>query len=162
MEVWLKILLGNYFKVSKMQLEIFNTEVLKKTFPEFKPSVEQIQGGYFEVFKGYNLENINTVFVDNKYIQKLNKEYRGVNTPTDVLSFKLDDSRNDGEIYISGEYVYKSYKGKKFVEEILRLIIHGTLHILGYDHLDSLDANPNEEMFKLQEKLLLKYIQKCF
>ncbi|NLE31140.1 rRNA maturation RNase YbeY, partial [Candidatus Dojkabacteria bacterium] len=119
-------------------------------------------GGYFEVFKGYNLENINTVFVDNKYIQKLNKEYRGVNTPTDVLSFKLDDSRNDGEIYISGEYVYKSYKGKKFVEEILRLIIHGTLHILGYDHLDSLDANPNEEMFKLQEKLLLKYIQKCF
>lgn len=145
-----------------MQLEIFNTDVLKKTFPEFKLSLENIQKGYVEVFQKYNLGDINIVFVDNKYIQKLNKEYRGVDTPTDVLSFRLDENRNDGEIYISGEYVYKSFKREKFTEEILRLIIHGTLHILGYDHIDSLDANPNEEMFKLQEKLLFKYIEICF
>lgn len=145
-----------------MQLEIFNTDVLKKTFPEFKLSLENIQKGYVEVFQKYNLGDINIVFVDNKYIQKLNKEYRGVDTPTDVLSFRLDENRNDGEIYISGEYVYKSFKREKFTEEILRLIIHGTLHILGYDHIDSLDENPNEEMFKLQEKLLFKYIEICF
>ena len=145
-----------------MQLEIFNTDVLKKTFPEFKLSLENIQKGYVEVFQKYNLGDINIVFVDNKYIQKLNKEYRGVDTPTDVLSFKLVENRNDGEIYISGEYVYKSFKREKFTEEILRLIIHGTLHILGYDHIDSLNENPSEEMFKLQEKLLLKYIQICF
>lgn len=145
-----------------MQLEIFNTDVLKKTFPEFKLSLENIQKGYVEVFQKYNLGDINIVFVDNKYTQKLNKEYRGVDTPTDVLSFKLDENRNDGEIYISGEYVYKSFKREKFTEEILRLIIHGTLHILGYDHIDSLNENPSEEMFKLQEKLLFKYIQICF
>lgn len=145
-----------------MQLEIFNTDVLKKTFPEFILSLENIQKGYVEVFQKYNLGDINIVFVDNKYIQKLNKEYRGVDTPTDVLSFKLDENRNDGEIYISGEYVYKSFKREKFTEEILRLIIHGTLHILGYDHIDSLNENPNEEMFKLQEKLLFKYIEICF
>ena len=145
-----------------MQLEIFNTDVLKKTFPEFKLSLENIQKGYVEVFQKYNLGDINIVFVDNKYIQKLNKEYRGVDTPTDVLSFKLVENRNDGEIYISGEYVYKSFKREKFTEEILRLIIHGTLHILGYDHIDSLNENPNEEMFKLQEKLLFKYIEICF
>lgn len=145
-----------------MQLEIFNTDVLKKTFPEFKLSLENIQKGYVEVFQKYNLGDINIVFVDNKYIQKLNKEYRGVDTPTDVLSFRLDENRNDGEIYISGEYVYKSFKREKFTEEILRLIIHGTLHILGYDHIDSLNENPNEEMFKLQEKLLFKYIEICF
>lgn len=145
-----------------MQLEIFNTDVLKKTFPEFKLSLENIQKGYVEVFQKYNLGDINIVFVDNKYTQKLNKEYRGVDTPTDVLSFRLDENRNDGEIYISGEYVYKSFKREKFTEEILRLIIHGTLHILGYDHIDSLDENPNEEMFKLQEKLLFKYIEICF
>ena len=145
-----------------MQLEIFNTDVLKKTFPEFELSLENIQKGYVEVFQKYNLGDINIVFVDNKYIQKLNKEYRGVDTPTDVLSFKLDENRNDGEIYISGEYVYKSFKREKFTEEILRLIIHGTLHILGYDHIDSLNENPNEEMFKLQEKLLFKYIEICF
>lgn len=145
-----------------MQLEIFNTDVLKKTFPEFILSLENIQKGYVEVFQKYNLGDINIVFVDNKYIQKLNKEYRGVDTPTDVLSFRLDENRNDGEIYISGEYVYKSFKREKFTEEIFRLIIHGTLHILGYDHIDSLNENPNEEMFKLQEKLLFKYIEICF
>jgi len=153
--------LEDYFKVSKMQLEIFNTDVLKQTFPEFKVSLEQIQKGYIKVFREYDLGNINIVFVDNKYIQKLNKEYRGIDTPTDVLSFRLDEGRNDGEIYISGEYVYKSFKKEKFSEENLRLIIHGTLHILGYDHIYSLNDNPDEEMFKLQEKLLLKYIQIC-
>lgn len=145
-----------------MQLEIFNTEVLKKTYPDFKLSSQGILNGYTEVFKEYNLENINIVFTDNRYIRSLNREYRGINVPTDVLSFKLDESENSGEIYISGEYVNESYKGEKFTEEILRLIIHGTLHILGYDHIDSLNNNPNEEMFKLQEKLLLKYIQICF
>jgi probable rRNA maturation factor len=145
-----------------MQLEIFNTEVLKKTYPEFRFSSQDILNGYTEVFKEYNLENINIVFVDNRYIRNLNKEYKGMDIPTDVLSFKLDESKNSGEIYISGEYIKKSYKGEKFAEEILRLIIHGTLHILGYDHIDSLDSNPDEEMFKLQEKLLLKYVQICF
>lgn len=144
-----------------MQLEIFNTDVLKKIYPKFKLSFQDIQKGYTEVFQKYNLGNINIVFVDNKYIQKLNKEYRGLDTPTDVLSFKLGENMFDGEIYISVEYVYKSFKEEKFTGEILRLIIHGTLHILGYDHIDSLNENPNEEIFKLQEKLLLKYIQIC-
>ncbi len=144
-----------------MQLEIFNTEVLKKIYPNFKLSFQDIQRGYTEVFQKYNLGNINIIFVDNKYIQKLNKEYRGVDTPTDVLSFKLDESGNDGEIYISLEYVSQSVQEEKFTEEILRLIIHGTLHILGYDHIESLNENPNEKMFRLQEKLLLKYIKIC-
>ncbi len=144
-----------------MKLEIFNTEVLKKTYPEFKLSSKDINKGYVELFKEYDLGMINIIFVDNRYIQKLNKEHRGINTPTDVLSFRLDESKNDGEIYISLEYVSQSFKDEKFTEEILRLIIHGTLHILGYDHIDSLNENPNEEIFKLQEKLLLKYIQIC-
>jgi len=144
-----------------MQLEIFNTDVLKRRYSNFKLSLQDIQKGYTEVFQKYNLGNINIVLVDNKYIQKLNKEYRGIDTPTDVLSFRLNEKRNDGEIYLSLEYVSQSSKEEKFTEEILRLIIHGTLHILGYDHIDSLDENPNEEMFRLQEKLLLKYIQIC-
>lgn len=144
-----------------MQLEIFNTEVLKKEHPDFKLSEKQIQNGYLKLFIKYNLGNINIVFVDNEYIQKLNKEYRAIDSPTDVLSFVIEEGKNNGEIYISGEYVYKSLKNEKFEEEILRLIIHGTLHILGYDHIDSLNENPKEEMFKLQEKILLKYIQIC-
>lgn len=161
MEIWLRISLGNYFKVSNMQLEIFNTEVLKKEYPDLKLSEKEIRKGFLKIFQNDNLGEINIVFVDNKYIQKLNKEFRAVDAPTDVLSFVLEEGKNNGEIYISGEYVYKSLKNEKFEEEILRLIIHGTLHILGYDHIDSLNENPKEEMFKLQEKILLKYIQIC-
>ncbi len=144
-----------------MQLEIFSTDVFDKIYPNFKLSFQDIQKGYVKVFQKYNIGNINIVFVDNKYIQKLNKEHRGIDMPTDVLSFRLDENKNDGEIYISFEYVYQSFKDEKFIEEILRLIIHGTLHILGYDHIDSLNENPKEDMFKLQEELLHKYIQIC-
>lgn len=144
-----------------MQLEIFSTDVFDKIYPNFKLSFQDIQKGYVKVFQKYNIGNINIVFVDNKYIQKLNKEHRGIDMPTDVLSFRLDENKNDGEIYISFEYVYQSFKDEKFTEEILRLIIHGTLHILGYDHIDSLNENPKEDMFKLQEELLHKYIQIC-
>jgi ssRNA-specific RNase YbeY (16S rRNA maturation enzyme) len=44
---------------------------------------------------------------------------------------------------------------------MLRLIIHGTLHILGYDHTESLNDSPNEEMFKVQEELLLRFKKLC-
>ena len=139
-----------------MKLNIFNWEILKDTEESFSLSIQAIKQGYKEIFKGSKLENINIVFVQPKYIQKLNKQYRGIDLVTDVLSFNI--SSGDGEIYICPTYVYESFKGSDFEEEILRLIIHGTLHILGYNHKGSLDDSPNEEMFKLQEDLIIKYL----
>ncbi|HOK59453.1 MAG TPA: rRNA maturation RNase YbeY, partial [Candidatus Dojkabacteria bacterium] len=115
-----------------------------------------VKQGYKEIFKGSKLENINVVFVQPKYIENLNKQYRGIDLVTDVLSFNL--SSGDGEIYICPAYVYESFKNSDFEEEILRLIIHGTLHILGYNHKGSLNDSSNEEMFKLQEDLIIKYL----
>lgn len=139
-----------------MKLNIFNWEILRDTEASFSLSIQAVKQGYKEIFKGSKLENINIVFVQPKYIQKLNKQYRGIDLVTDVLSFNI--SSGDGEIYICPAYIYESFNGSDFEEEILRLIIHGTLHILGYNHKGSLDDSPNEEMFKLQEDLIIKYL----
>jgi len=138
-----------------MKLNIFNWEILKGTEVSFSLPIQAVKQGYREIFKGSKLENINVVFVQPKYIQRLNKQYRGVDLVTDVLSFNI--SPDSGEIYICPAYVHKSFKGNDFEEEILRLIIHGTLHILGYDHKGSLNDSSKEEMFKLQEDLIVKY-----
>lgn len=139
-----------------MELNIFNWEILKDTEVSFSLPIQAAKQGYREIFKGSKLENINVVFVQPKYIQRLNKQYRGVDLVTDVLSFNI--SSDSGEIYICPAYVYESFKGSDFEEEILRLIIHGTLHILGYDHKGSLNDSSKEEMFKLQEDLIVKYL----
>ncbi len=144
-----------------MQLEIFNTELLQSIKPDFSLSLEDISSGYERLFLKNQLEKINIVFVSSEYIQELNSKYRGINTPTDVLSYSMLGSKKDGEIYICPEYIYTSFSGDEFEEEILRLIIHGTLHILGYDHMESLNDSPDEDMFKLQEKLLLCYKKIC-
>lgn len=142
-----------------LNIQIFNLETVEKVDPTFNISSEEIVKAYSSIFKEYPLENINLIFVNNEYIQNLNKEYRDIDAPTDVLSFNIDDK--SGEIYISPEYVYNSYKEDAFEEEIVRLIIHGTLHILGHDHEDSLNDNPDEEMFVLQEDLVKRFISKC-
>ena len=78
---------------------------------------------------------INIVFVDNKYIHSLNKQYLGHNFPTDVLSFTLEEDENfvEGEIYISLEQAEKQANDFQvsITEEIWRLIVHGFLHLLG-------------------------------
>jgi len=139
-----------------MKLNIFNWKILKDTEESFSLSIQAVKQGYKEIFKESKLENINVVFVQPKYIENLNKQYRGIDLVTDVLSFNL--SSGDGEIYICPAYVYESFKNSDFEEEILRLIIHGTLHILGYNHKGSLNDSSNEEMFKLQEDLIIKYL----
>lgn len=145
-----------------MQLEIFNKELVQEIEPMFNISFDEIYSGYIEIFKSTDIKDINIVFVSSEYIHELNEKYRHIDSPTDVLSFPISNDNRGGEIYISPEYVFENFNGDEFEEEILRLIIHGTLHILGYDHKESLEDSPNEEMFKLQEELLLKYKKICF
>ena len=96
-------------------------------------------------------------FVTKDDIQKLNLETRELNEPTDVLSFE-DPENEYHEIYLCSEVikVNSSEFDVSFREELLRTILHGYLHILGYDHEKSL--NNEEEMFKVQEKVLTQYL----
>ena len=112
------------------------------------------------------VENIifNVIIVDNNYIHKLNKEYRGVDRPTDVISFALEDNgsmetefgRVLGDIYISIDKAREQAKeyGHSLKRELSFLSIHGFLHLLGYDHMDS---EEEKEMFEIQELILNEY-----
>lgn len=104
---------------------------------------------------------VSIVIIDNEEIHKINKTYRGVDAPTDVISFAFMDEdinpaselTNLGEIYISIEKA-KSQAieyNHSFEREISFLTVHGLLHLLGYDHMTKEDE---KEMFTLQDKIL--------
>lgn len=90
------------------------------------------------VLKGENKESetISLAFVDAKEIKKLNKNFRKKNKPTDVLSFALEENGYLGEIIICPEIVKENAKkyGVPTKQEIMKVFIHGILHLLGYDH----------------------------
>ena len=118
------------------------------------------------VVKKENLNNcvFNIIIVDNTYIHKLNKEYRGIDRPTDVISFALEDYQDDvkldirmlGDIYISLDKALEqaSLYEHSFLREICFLSIHGLLHLLGYDHMEKEDEII---MFKKQDELLNEF-----
>jgi probable rRNA maturation factor len=101
------------------------------------------------------------IFVTNEEIHEINKEYRGIDRVTDVISFALEDSvdknyngiRVLGDIYIciprmkeqANEY------GHSEKRELSFLTVHGLLHLLGYDHMEHDDE---VKMFSLQEEIL--------
>lgn len=98
-----------------------------------------------------NREEISIAIVDSKEIQKLNRRYGKKNKPTDVLSFgKVGEEI--AEIVISPEEVEKS--GKDFKKEMAEMVIHGILHLLGYDHEKK--KSDAEIMFQKQKEYLSK------
>jgi probable rRNA maturation factor len=86
-------------------------------------------------------KNLSITFVDDAEIKKINYQYRKKNRPTDVLSFPVNSEfdhlkRFLGDIIISTESAKKQaiQNNLSFRDEYLRLIIHGILHLIGYDH----------------------------
>ena len=84
-------------------------------------------------------------FLDDKGMRKLNSTYRGIKRTTDVLSFPQDgpDTQSLGDIIISVDTAKRHARFYKISlqREIMKLIIHGILHILGYDHKKKNDAS---------------------
>lgn len=80
---------------------------------------------------------VSILLTDDEGIRGLNKQYRDMDRPTDVLSFPLGDSYMLGDIVISLERVSAQAKDYRvtFDEELSRLLLHGLLHLLGYDHV---------------------------
>lgn len=79
---------------------------------------------------------INLVLVSDKEIRKLNRKFRRKDKPTDVLAFPMAEDGILGDIAISRDTTARNAKkyGVTFRQELKRLVIHGTLHLLGYDH----------------------------
>jgi len=89
-------------------------------------------------------------FVSDKNIRKLNKQFRRIDKATDVLSFPAYEETNLGDIAISVETAAAQAKdnGLTFENEIAQLILHGLLHLSGYDH-----ETDNGEMNRLELRL---------
>lgn len=121
---------------------------------------------------GYTFNPIISIsFVDNNYIHQINKTYRNIDRPTDVISFAfLDGEANRdrifhskdltplGDIYISLDKAKEqaiSYN-HSLERELSFLYVHGLLHLLGYDHMNKEDE---EVMFALQEEILDKRME---
>ena len=101
-----------------------------------------------------NIKILGIIFLDNEKIVEYNKRYLGKNCPTDVLSFPLQ--KGEGEILISVERAKEQAPsfGTSLEEEIYLLIIHGLLHLIGFD-----DKNPKEaERMRREEKRLLNIV----
>lgn len=101
---------------------------------------------------------VNLVFIRDRKMAALNRDYRGKKGATDVLSFNIDDEPGEdavfGEIYISTDTAAKNAAsdGVSLSKEILQLCCHGFLHLLGYDHMKKKDA----ETMKTRETYYLK------
>jgi len=85
---------------------------------------------------GHKESEISLLLTDDTEIRQLNKTYRNRDTPTDVLSFPTDDATYIGDIAISIDRAIEQARenGLTLHEELARLMIHGTLHLLGHDH----------------------------
>lgn len=101
---------------------------------------------------------VNLIFVNDRYMKKLNSKFRGKNKTTDVLSFPLESELKGnsvflGEVYVSIEQARRQAEEYQvsFSKELQRLVAHGVLHLLGYDHQTKKEAS---EMRKREEQYL--------
>jgi probable rRNA maturation factor len=115
--------------------------------------------------EGLKDTSFNLIIVDNEYIHNLNKEYRGIDRETDVITFALEDEdtliigdneRILGDIYISIDRARSQAEeyGHSFLRELSFLAVHGFYHLLGYDHQTK---EEEEVMFGKQEEVLESY-----
>jgi len=102
---------------------------------------------------GKSKSSVTIAFVSDKRILALNRQFRGVNKATDVLSFPADEEFNLGDIAISVDTaaVQAKENGLTLKGEISQLILHGLLHLCGYDH-----ETDNGEMNRLELKVRRK------
>lgn len=108
----------------------------------------------------FEAREITLVFMDPKPAQALNLKYRKRNYATDVLSFDGDKKHSLGELLLCPQVIKKQAKehGLTFREELGYMVLHGYLHLLGYDHEQ--DAEKAREMFHLQDLIFDKLCRK--
>ncbi len=100
---------------------------------------------------------VSVAFVGPTRMRTLNREWKGHDTPTDVISFALPgpDGELIGDVYICPAVAKAAAKQLDIPvrEELIRLVIHGTLHVLGYDHPEGA-GRTRSAMWRRQERYL--------
>ncbi|MBO5137998.1 MAG: rRNA maturation RNase YbeY [Spirochaetaceae bacterium] len=109
---------------------------------------------------------LSVMFCGDSFIRELNEKYRNVEGATDVLSFEqgekyIDESEREwfsaGDIVVSVDTLQRNAQefNVSADEELKRLLLHGVLHLAGYDHSDN---SPEQQMLKMQESVLSKLL----
>lgn len=147
-------------------MDVLNNYEIINNIDEKLEEIESLNGLIDYSLNYLKLSNVifNIIIVDNETIHSINKEYRGVDRPTDVISFALEDdtsfikteTRILGDIYISIDKAREQAEnyGHSLKREMSFLTVHGLLHLLGYDHMTE---DEEKEMFELQELILDGY-----
>ncbi|MGA1871085.1 MAG: rRNA maturation RNase YbeY [bacterium] len=109
-------------------------------------------------------KEVSLTFVSDKFIRELNKNYRGIDAPTDVLAFAMQEGSFAeinhgllGDVVISVDTAERqaTEQGHTVERELTILLIHGLLHLVGYDHIEASDA----QSMRREEKRILNYIE---
>ena len=103
-----------------------------------------------------DVESIDIIFMSDEMLKKMHEEYLNDPTLTDVITFDLGDEHIEGEIYISLDRAMEQaaiYNVPYFIE-ITRLIIHGILHLKGYDDISEDDR---KKMKEIENQLVERY-----
>jgi probable rRNA maturation factor len=146
-------------------IEVFVEERFRESVD--RPWAKKIARGVLKDERVGPPYEVSLVFVDSQTVQRLNRDYRGVNQPTDVLAFYMragqeadnpfplppDGVTRLGEVIISYPQAaaQAAEQGHSTAKELALLIIHGILHLLGYDH-----EKPQDEIkMRAREKELL-------
>ena len=129
-------------------------DVHDKRWNKYKINFEKIANAV--VGKKYENSEVSVILTNDKEIQEINKEYRNIDKPTNVLSFELGDDILLGDIYISVDTVQREAKVENItvVDHTAHMLVHGVLHLLGYDHIKDDEAEIMEEK---ETKILKKY-----
>ncbi|MBO7257379.1 MAG: rRNA maturation RNase YbeY [Alphaproteobacteria bacterium] len=123
---------------------------LKKVF--LKTFCRRVIKTAWDYMKAYRPAEVSLVLANDVFITELNRDYRGKNNPTNVLSFETAMKPVKGQPFVAGDIIvaYETVareaaeQGKSFEAHLAHLLIHGTLHLLGEDHLTDKQANKME------------------
>jgi len=127
-------------------------------------SQKKLEQNALHIIKGLkkNRASLSIHIIGDKKMTALNFQHRGKKKPTDVLSFACNEgegmpSDDWGDVFICLPQVKRQAKeyNVSWKEEFYRMLIHGILHLFGYDHMKEKDA---KKMFKLQEKFLAEIV----
>lgn len=151
-----------------MELSIIN-ETNEKKWNRYRQDFLAILARAQEVVEIPKEACLSVIFVDSSRIHEINREYRHIDRPTDVITFALMDSDDVldveeselGDIFINIEAVYNQAKEYQHTlrREVCFLFTHGVLHLLGYDHMNE---EEEKEMFALQDQIIDPLVKKRF
>ena len=148
---------------------IFTNQAKDRSVYRFKKDYEEIFERTCKVINRPGDWSLSVIYVTPEQIHEINRDYRNVDRPTDVISFALQDDMEDayaqediyelGDIFINVDAIRQQAKeyGHSIRREACFLFCHGLLHLMGYDHME---AEEEKIMFDLQDVILNEVVRR--